>query len=273
MEVVSVVSSKAVASSTGGRITRDKLIGRFDRFAAGQWDELLHVSHKCDEDAVTARTRRSRRAPKDEVRRAARALQFVQWGELSSGRQALEGAALVPGDRHTLNMLRGRPETTREPNPGVAKRRPRVPFGRANVRSQRSIRQKGSSCRNPHDLHALFVVAESFARGPDASKHCPNCEVGQNDGTKEERRAGSAGLLLARGLSGVGCKNNHSTIGPAVAVATAPYQYALTTRAGCECVSHALQALCDIDEDATITSIDGVSAYDTISRRAMLRKG
>ena len=60
-------------------------------------------------------------------------------------------------------------------------------------------------------------------------------------------------------------------LGPAVEVATAPFQYALSTRAGCECVSHALQALCDMDEDATITSIDGISAYDTISRRAMLQ--
>ena len=53
--------------------------------------------------------------------------------------------------------------------------------------------------------------------------------------------------------------------------ATAPFQYALSTRAGCECVSHAQQALCDMDEDATITSIDGISAHDTISRRAMLQ--
>ena len=63
----------------------------------------------------------------------------------------------------------------------------------------------------------------------------------------------------------------HQQLGPAVEAATAPFQHALSTRAGCECVSHALQALCDMDEDATITSIDGISAYDTISRRAMLQ--
>ena len=54
----------------------------------------------------------------------------------------------------------------------------------------------------------------------------------------------------------------------AAAAATAPFQHALTTRAGCECVSHALQAMCELDENATVTSIDGVSAYDTFSRRA-----
>ena len=50
-------------------------------------------------------------------------------------------------------------------------------------------------------------------------------------------------------------------MGPAVEKATAPFQYASSTRAGCECIGHALQFL---------TSIDGISAFDTISRTAML---
>ena len=56
-----------------------------------------------------------------------------------------------------------------------------------------------------------------------------------------------------------------------VEVATAPFQYALSTRAGCECVAHALQALTDADPRATILSVDGISVYDSISRVAMLR--
>ena len=52
--------------------------------------------------------------------------------------------------------------------------------------------------------------------------------------------------------------------------ATAPCQYALSTRAGCECVAHAVRALTDLDPEATILSIDGTSANDLISRRAML---
>ena len=50
---------------------------------------------------------------------------------------------------------------------------------------------------------------------------------------------------------------------------TAPFQYALSTKAGCECVAHIL-SLTDIDPDSTITSIDGVGAYDLISRNAMV---
>ena len=52
--------------------------------------------------------------------------------------------------------------------------------------------------------------------------------------------------------------------------ATSPFQYALTTRAGCECVAHVLQTMTDLDEDATIVSIDGIGAYDLISRQSML---
>ena len=60
-------------------------------------------------------------------------------------------------------------------------------------------------------------------------------------------------------------------LGPAVEVATAPFQYALSTKAGCECVCHALQTLCDVDLEASVTSIDGVSAFDSVSRRTMLQ--
>ena len=56
----------------------------------------------------------------------------------------------------------------------------------------------------------------------------------------------------------------------AVESATAPFQYALSTRAGCECIAHALQGLTDLDPNTTIISIDGISAFDQISRAAML---
>ena len=44
----------------------------------------------------------------------------------------------------------------------------------------------------------------------------------------------------------------------------------MSTRAGTECVAHALQALTELDPRATVVSIDGVSAFDLISRRSML---
>ena len=68
-------------------------------------------------------------------------------------------------------------------------------------------------------------------------------------------------LLVARTMS--------QQLTPVVERATRPHQYAMTT-SGCECIAHALQGLTEIDPEATIISIDGVGAFDLISRRAML---
>ena len=57
-----------------------------------------------------------------------------------------------------------------------------------------------------------------------------------------------------------------------VEVATAPFQFALSTRAGCECIAHALQAMTDADPLATILFVDGISAYDSISRVANVER-
>ena len=52
--------------------------------------------------------------------------------------------------------------------------------------------------------------------------------------------------------------------------ATSPFQYALSTRAGTECVTHIVQALTDLNARTTVMSVDGIGAYDLISRETML---
>ena len=56
-----------------------------------------------------------------------------------------------------------------------------------------------------------------------------------------------------------------------VETATSPLQYAQSTKAGTECVGHILQTLTDMDEKLTILSIDGIGAFDHVSRNSMLR--
>ena len=51
---------------------------------------------------------------------------------------------------------------------------------------------------------------------------------------------------------------------------TAPFQYALKTRAGWECVAHIIQSLTESDPSAAVISVDGVGAFDSVSRSAML---
>ena len=48
------------------------------------------------------------------------------------------------------------------------------------------------------------------------------------------------------------------------------FQYALSTRAGTDCVGHMLRAATDLDPDATILSVDGIGAFDHVARAAML---
>ena len=52
----------------------------------------------------------------------------------------------------------------------------------------------------------------------------------------------------------------------------APFQYALSTRAGTDCVGHMVRAATDADAAATVLSVDGIGAYDHISRSAMLER-
>ena len=58
-------------------------------------------------------------------------------------------------------------------------------------------------------------------------------------------------------------------LGEVVKRATSPFQYALSTRAGCECIAHALQAMTEMNPDATILSVDGIGALNLVSRGAM----
>ena len=75
-----------------------------------------------------------------------------------------------------------------------------------------------------------------------------------------------------RGHRGIGlfARTMAQQLAPQVESATAPFQYALSTRAGSECVAHVIQGLSELDPDSTVMSIDGISAYDQISRAAML---
>ena len=54
--------------------------------------------------------------------------------------------------------------------------------------------------------------------------------------------------------------------------ATAPYQFALQTKAGTEALAHALQFLTDYDADTVVLAVDGVGAFDHVKRAAFFKK-
>ena len=82
--------------------------------------QLVAASELCDEKAARARRRGAWRFQDTIESRTMRAEMLVQLGELSSARQALEGASLAPGDNATLTALTNeakRPSRPREPLP------------------------------------------------------------------------------------------------------------------------------------------------------------
>ena len=264
---------------------------RFENFAAGRWGLLLKASRKCDEDASVAHSRKRRRHSVDSEiqRRCDRAQELVQLGELSSGRQALEGASLAPGSEATFAQLTNptrRPPHAREPMPQVLMtHEPEVPFELEEMRFLQNLRsaKKGAAggpsgmttdhlrpvLDNVRDSHLFFTEAEQLSRAYTPQVIVNTIRMGRMTALQKDDggvRGTVAGDIIRRLVACTVAQQ----LSPVVERVTTPFQYAMTTRAGTECVAHALQALTEADPTATLMSLNGVSAFDLTSRRAML---
>ena len=116
----------------GGTVSRKKLEARIRQFQEGDWISLLRQSTVASEQGQNRAVRQRRRNQDEEAARAARALSLVQMGELSAGRQALEGASLAPGNLATLGVLtdpeRRPPFPRRALSQEIRRTAPRDPF-------------------------------------------------------------------------------------------------------------------------------------------------
>ena len=119
------------------------------------------------------------------------------------------------------------------------------------------------------DTHLLFSVAELLAKGRVPIQVGHILRMGRMTALRKDG-GGVRGIVAGEVIRRFTAKTIAQQLESVVNVATSPFQYALSTRAGCECIAHALQALTELDPDSTIMSIDGISAYDTMSRKAML---
>ena len=124
--------------------------GRFESFVRRDWGSLIMASRTCTSQATSLRQRRSQRGQDSLERRAERAEALVHMGELSSARQALEGAELAPGSRHTLDMLQDEAKRPRQPRvpipPAFANLEPQVGFPLDGDRLIRNLRSE-RKCR------------------------------------------------------------------------------------------------------------------------------
>ena len=83
---------------------------------------------------------------------------------------------------------------------------------------------------------------------------------------------GVRGIATGTSFRRLVAKSSARQFGQEVERVYCPFQIALSTRAGVDCVGHAVRTAFDLDPRATVLSIDGIGAYDHVLRSAMLGK-
>ena len=274
----------------GGLVPKGRLKERVQKFCAGEWISLLEASLDGALAGQSAQAKRRRCQKDTKERRAERALGLAQMGKLSNARQALEGAAIAPGDENTWKALSNedkRPKQQRFPlDEGVFSLVPSDPLALdvdLLFKTLRSAKKgsvggpSGMTVEHPRQLlesgvctTLLGEVATQFARGHVPEEVLPAVRLGKMTAFQKPD-GGVRGIVVGDVFRRLVARTLAKQFAEQAQVATHPFQYALSTRAGTECVAHVVQTLTSQDRSATILSIDGVGAYDSISRRAMFR--
>ena len=112
---------------------------------------------------------------------------------------------------------------------------------------------------NDSDVGLLFQVAQFFAIAsiPEEIFGSSSSWASHSSAETQRRCRGIVAGDVFRRL--VAMTISHQ-LGPEIERATSPFQYALSTRAGTECIT-------DLDPNATVLSIDGIGAFDMVSRQ------
>ena len=113
-------------------------------------------------------------------------------------------------------------------------------------------------------------MCEGFARAQIPDEILQSIRMGRMTALQKPT-GGVRGIVIGDFVRCLVARTIAQQLGPAVERATAPSQFALSTKAGCECVAHIVQGLIDLDADATLLSVDGIGAFDLVSRAAMMR--
>eukprot|EP00973_Karenia_brevis_P030055 4142538-Karenia_brevis.AAC.1 len=80
------------------------------------------------------------------------------------------------------------------------------------------------------------------------------------------------GIVAGSVLRRVVCRAVAMQMGDVFLQETAPFQFALQTRAGTDALAHALRFLTDSDPDLVVVSLDGIGAFDHVHRAAFFTK-
>ena len=255
---------------------RDELAKRADRLVRGQWSGLIAEVRSC--------TSRTCPVPKndadDHMRRGLAAQSRVQRGQVSRARHELTGAALAPKDEITLAELRSRrPQSRAHDIPqAIIDYIPESPlqldakiFAKCLQTAPSGSAPGPGGCTNEmlrvclddvETLSLLISAAEDFARAetPPAAQSFMLATVT----ALRKKDGGVRGIATGSSFRRLVAKTLAKQFSTAVndTLCTVPVY----------CVGHAVRFATDADPEATVLSIDGVGAYDLVSRSSMMSK-
>ena len=179
------------------------------------------------------------------------------WASFSSARQALTAAPLAPGDTAALAELR---DPARQPAAAYSALPCEVLF------FQPAEPAGGEKpLLRPHESAWLMLgFGRSLAR-PQVL-----CALGLDRLVALQKLSGRVrGVVVSDFFRPLVARSLAQQHAPVFLEACRPHQFALSTRAGADLLVHAL-ASAELDPEATVLFVDGVGAFETVSRRAML---
>ena len=269
-----------------GSVRIDELRKRVDQFARGHWMELImraRNGHRTPPLPGVERTDEEKR-----TRRGVVAQERVIQGQVSRARQVLTGAALAPKTLEILEKLRRKrcqsrvqpialdvmeftPETPVELDARVfatslrsAPRGSVAGPGGAPTKCFRCVSTMSSCCR-------LTSAAEDFARA-EVPQVVFKAFQKANMTALLKRDGGVRGIATRTSFLRLVAKSLARQFSKEVEGACAPFQFALSTRAGTDCVVHVIRALTDANPNTTVLSVDGMGTYDRVFGGTMLSK-
>ena len=264
---------------------RAALLQRAAYFQAGAWENLYGA-------IPPAAPRPASPAPVNpQTRRHAQACAQVRQGNLSRARHTLTNPALAPGTPATLAALRDpdrRPPQLRRPIPDHLTRPLPAPPLRLTpaeigdaLRTAKRGAAPGLSGSTMDHYKVLLEDGEAFAHLTAMVNKLANADVPAPVLEALARARLTALTKPGGGIRGIATGEAFRRLTSRVLarhfatqfdLATRPFQFALQTRAGTDALATILRYCTDANPAATVVCLDGRSAYDTVSRAAVLAK-
>ena len=229
----------------GGKVSKNALLDRFTKFAQGQWLELLTQSVEASAATTELRSRWRRTGMDSVEKRAERAEALICLGEISAARRALEASPVAPGAEETYRALR----TARREAAGG-------PSGMCTEHLRPLL-------DNDVDSNRVFEVSQAFAQAKIPDEIASALRVGQLTALRKPN-GGVRGIVVGDVIRRRVAKTISQQFMERFENATTVNQSRKRS------VAHVVQALTVNNAALTVLSIDGVGAFDLISRRAMM---